>query len=127
MKEGRVNIVPDTGPLGLIAAKVELTPGNRGRVAATSRDVKVAVVDAERLTAWRTGSLEFDGMTLDEVVTEVNRYTDKPLVIADERIKGQTVSGRVRVGDIDTVRFILRERFDIESADVDGAIRLSRR
>ena len=127
VKEGRVNIVPDTGPLGVIAAKVELTRGNQAQMESGSHQVAVASVDADRLTAWRTGSLEFDGMTLDEVVTEVNRYTDTRLVIGDDTLKSQRISGRVRVGDIETIRFILRERFDIESVERDGVIRLSRR
>ena len=126
VKEGRVNIVPDTGPLGVIAAKVELTRGNQAQMESGSHQVAVASVDADRLTAWRTGSLEFDGMTLDDVVTEVNRYTDTRLVIGHDSLKSQRISGRVRVGDIDTIRFILRERFDIDSVERDGIIRLSR-
>lgn len=54
----------------------------------------------------------------------MNRYSDTPLVIADDRIRAQEISSRVRVGDIGTVRFILRERFDIESIEGEGAIRL---
>ncbi len=65
-------------------------------------------------------------MTLDEVVTEVNRYTDTRLVIGDGTLKSQRIFGRVRVGDIDTMRFILRERFDINSVERDGFIELSR-
>ncbi len=99
VKEGTVNVIPDIS--------------------------RVTAADAG-LTAWRTGSLEFDGMTLDDVVTEVNRYTDTRLVIGHDSLKSQRISGRVRVGDIDTIRFILRERFDIDSVERDGIIRLSR-
>lgn len=122
VKEGKVNVVPDAGPLAL-----GLTRRNRPRLGSAQQPLKVPAVDASRATAWRVGSIEFDSMTLEEVVTEVNRYTDVPLVIEGPALKSQLISGRVRVGDIETFRFIRRERFDIDSVPRGAVIALSSR
>jgi transmembrane sensor len=126
VKEGRVSVVPDTGPLAMIMPKVELTPGNRLRLDPTNR-LKVASVDVNEAIAWRNGSIAFDNITLDEVVAEVNRYTDKPLRIDDARLKSHLISGRVRVGDVETLLSILKEQFGIESASREGQIVLTAR
>ncbi len=75
----------------------------------------MAEVNPERLTIWRTGMIKFDAVALEDVIEDVNRYTDKPLVIANEALRELPISGRFRVGDTESVRFLLRERFDVES------------
>ena len=72
-------------------------------------------MDANRATAWRAGILDIDGMTLEEVVTEVNRYVPAPFVIEDESIRRLQLSGRIRLGDTESIRFMLRERLNVES------------
>jgi transmembrane sensor len=79
----------------------------------------VAQVNPERITAWRTGMIKFDSVALEDVIEDVNRYTDKPLVIANDSLRRLPISGRFRVGDTESVRFLLRERFDVESS-VEG-------
>lgn len=78
VKEGKVNVVSDAGPLALLSQKVGLTRRNRLRLGSAQQPLKVPAVDASRATDWRVGSIEFDSMTLEEVVAEVNRYTDVP-------------------------------------------------
>lgn len=116
VRQGKVNVVPDStvAPTASVP-RVELTPGNRLRVNTSDNQVVVAQVDPERLTAWRTGMIKFDSIALSEVIEDVNRYTDKPMVIANDSLRGLPISGRFRVGDTESVRFLLRERFDVQS------------
>ena len=120
VREGKVNVVPDStiAPTSNVP-RVELTPGNRLRVKTDDNQVMVAQVNPERVTAWRTGMIKFDSIALEDVIEDVNRYTDKPLVIANDSLRRLPISGRFRVGDTESVRFLLRERFDVQSS-VEG-------
>jgi len=116
VREGKVNVIPDStvAPTASVP-RVELRPGNRLVMNTHDNQVSVAEVNPERLTAWRTGMIKFDAVALEDVIEDVNRYTDKPLVIKSESLRSLPISGRFRVGDTDSVRFLLRERFDVES------------
>lgn len=116
VREGRVDVVPDfTVAATASVPRVELTPGNRARIRTAANQVLVAQIDPERVTAWRTGMIRFEDAPLPDVLEDVNRYTDKPLVIANDALRSLKISGRFRVGDADAVRFLLRERFDVQS------------
>jgi transmembrane sensor len=123
VREGRVNVVPDSriGPSESIP-RVELAAGGRLTVNTSDNQVNVASVDAERLTAWRTGMIRFDAVPLEDVIADVNRYTEKPLVIADDRLRRLPISGRFRVGDTEAVVFLLRERFEVRSEEEVGRV-----
>jgi transmembrane sensor len=118
VREGKVNVVPDStvAPAASVP-RVELTPGNSLRVTSSDNQVVVVQVDPERLTSWRTGMIKFDSVALSEVIEDVNRYADKPLVIANDALRALPISGRFRVGDTESVRFLLRERFEVESSE----------
>lgn len=51
------------------------------------------------LIAWHTGQALFQGETLSEAASEMNRYSALKLVVNDDRIEGMKVSGLYRVGD----------------------------
>ncbi|WP_347304669.1 FecR domain-containing protein (plasmid) [Croceibacterium sp. TMG7-5b_MA50] len=51
------------------------------------------------LTAWQEGRLAFRDETLAQAAAEMNRYTDRPLMIADGPVGALRVSGVYRVGD----------------------------
>ena len=118
VKEGKVDVVPDSSRTkGAEPTKVELTPGKHLTYDNTQDLVRVAMVEPERSLAWRTGAIDFDSATLEEALAELNRYTTKPLVIEDDRVRNFHLSGRFRAGDTEAVTFTLKERFDITAAD----------
>ena len=43
--------------------------------------------DASKSVRWREGLLETEGQPLTTLVNELNRYSNKPIVIADQRVK----------------------------------------
>ncbi|HXN16385.1 MAG TPA: hypothetical protein VN878_08395 [Usitatibacter sp.] len=81
-------------------------------------------MDPNRATAWRSGILDIDTMTLEDVVLEVNRYVAIPFVIEDESVRGLQLSGRFRLEDTESIRFMLRERLNVESLPRNGVIAL---
>lgn len=74
-------------------------------------------LDSRRLSAWRERQLHFEESTLGEVLADVNRYTEKRLVLADAQLADLPISASFRAGDVDAVLFTLRELYKIEASD----------
>jgi len=53
---------------------------------------KKVTVDTEEAETWRDGKLYFRKLPLNEVITEINRYLDKRIIIEDERLKDYRVT-----------------------------------
>ena len=126
--EGKVRVVREgkSATENIAAPPIELVPGNLARVSATEPTAQVAIVDVARATAWIAGNVEFEEATLAEVIRDVNRYTTREFVIADPSLAEIRLTGRFRVGDVESVKFALRDRFDITATEEDGRIRLYR-
>ncbi|HEX5776942.1 MAG TPA: FecR domain-containing protein, partial [Caulobacteraceae bacterium] len=97
--EGAVRVAPvkpaaSPGPL----QQVELTAGEVME-AEKAAPMLVATADVERAVTWKSGIVEFAGEPLAEAVAEMNRYTDRPIRIADPSIAGLRVSGVFRTGE----------------------------
>lgn len=67
-----------------------MTPGRQDRVDQPEMD---------DLLAWQSGRLAFRDETLAQAVAEMNRYSDRALVVADRKTAGLRLSGIYRVGD----------------------------
>lgn len=50
--------------------------------------------------AWRAGEIIFDGKTLGDAVTEIERYTDARIVITDPQTAALLVGGRFRTDNV---------------------------
>lgn len=74
-----------------------LSPGQQFQVAFGVSSVRD--VDATAETAWRTGILEFDNVTLTEAVTEFNRSAPHSIIVSDPRLADLRVSGVFRAND----------------------------
>lgn len=102
VEEGRVALAPAAETEKGSAAAPEITPlsaGERAEIRGKVEAVeKVSVLEIERRLAWRDGLLIYDGQSLADVVSDVVRYTDIKIEIADVDIGAQSVSGRFRVG-----------------------------
>lgn len=58
-------------------------------------------LDAARIKGWRQGVLNFDGVSLAEIVKELNRYTGKPIILAADVDDSQLVFASYRSDRID--------------------------
>jgi transmembrane sensor len=63
--------------------------------------------------SWREGNLIFRGESLEEAVSEVERYTEVQFIFLDEESKKVRVAGLFKAGDVDGLLAALRENFDI--------------
>lgn len=127
VSEGKVNVVPELGRHSAnLPDKVALLPGQELRLDRTRGSLQVVSVNAERVTAWHKGVIDFDSATLEDVLADVNRYARQEFVIKDDRLKGIRLSGRFNIGDVDSVKFALATGFGITAVESGGKILLQR-
>jgi transmembrane sensor len=72
---------------------------------------------ANRVSAWQTRRLYFEGTTIGDVLFSVNRFTAKPLQLADPQLAELPLSGAFTAGDTDAVLFSLQSLYGIQATD----------
>jgi transmembrane sensor len=101
---------------------------DRQLVATASRPLKPAVVgetQVSRQLAWREGLLMFDGETLAQAASEVNRYSQTPVMIDDPALGQRAFVGVFQVGDVKSFAQAAASAFDAHVAEKDdGSIHL---
>lgn len=104
----------------------ELTAGQQ-LVATTAGADQVLAADVERVTSWREGRLIFENELLNEAVAEVNRYSDRKIMLTDPSLNDLRVSGVFRTGSPTSFVGALSDYFPIEatSSDPQGNIFLA--
>ena len=109
--EGRVRVEaarPSVrAPLPAAAARkappvesADMRPGSK-LVAVEDRHWTLDRVDTSKTTSWMEGQLIFEDRPLGEVVAELNRYSDKKIVIADPSVAGTLITGAFATGDVE--------------------------
>lgn len=101
MVEGVVNVLaasrPDAPP-DAPRQEVMLTAG-KSVVAAPAVPLKVRSIEPHDVTAWRGGQLVFNDVPLADAVTEINRYTLRPIALVDVAVGQYRVSGVFKAND----------------------------
>lgn len=77
------------------------------------------------LLAWQSGQAAFRGEALARVIPEMNRYTERQLILADERAAALRISGVYRVGDNRAFARSLALLLPVKVAETDRVIRIS--
>jgi transmembrane sensor len=116
--EGKV-AVDHTAPsvlerLNIRNAHVELKPGEK-LVAALGEPVAITDTNAQRATSWRQGWVAFENTSVGEAVAELNRYSDRPLMVPDESVRNLRFSGVFRVGQSDRFAAIIQELLPVKA------------
>lgn len=105
--------------LGTLDAGESVFFGIEDHVYLSQRDIleEIQIVDESelsRLQSWREGLLVFAGEPLEQVVSEISRYTTLSIEIIDPDLKELQIGGRFRVGEIDNMFAALEANFGIE-------------
>jgi transmembrane sensor len=77
---------------------------------------------AQHKGAWREGKIYLDDTQLGAALDEINRYSPTKLVLADESLRRQPISGDFRTGDTEAVLFSLHALFKLEARREPGRI-----
>lgn len=97
LTEGRVSVETADG-----RHQAALSPGMQLR--ADKGGVRTAQIDAGRAVSWTSGMLDFHEAPLGSVIAEMNRYTKRPIILADPALASRPVTGLFPADDQD--RFI---------------------
>jgi transmembrane sensor len=76
---------------------------------------------------WREGLLVAEPQPLPEMISELNRYTDKPIIIVDDRLRGLYAGGVFSVRNVRTTLDRLASAAQAKVVETDGAFTLTHR
>ena len=76
--------------------------------------VKVAAVEIDLYHEWRHGFMRFESQPLVKVISELNRYSHRKILIEDDRVMDMEFSGVIRMQNIATTLSGLDEALPIE-------------
>jgi len=128
LAEGRVKVEgakPFLAPAKQKPPAAELAPGSR-LVAAPDQQWQIAKVNVDVATSWRRGQLVFVRRPLGEVVDEINRYSEKKIVVADQSLAEAPITGGFPEGDVEAfVRAVEGYGLATVSSDGDSKVVLS--
>jgi len=95
-------------PHPLAARSTEMEPGSE-LVALGDGDWRMSRVNVDRETSWLRGKIVFDNAALGDIVAELNRYSQRKMVIDGEGLADARLSGIYEPGDArefaDSLRF----------------------
>jgi transmembrane sensor len=103
---------------------VRISEGERVRVDAADQ-IEHDRPNLNDAIAWQTGNAVFRGEPLAAVVTEMNRYTERELVLMDQRAAALRISGVYRVGDNGAFARSLAKLLPIKIEATERVIRIS--
>lgn len=104
--EGRVGVTSPDGDTGTLQAT------QRARLAEGDLVLENAPRPAD-IAAWRTGRLVYDGITLQALVADLNRYLPKPMSLADARLADMSVSAVLTLQEQDAMLDALAHSLDL--------------
>jgi len=102
--EGRVRVAGSGGAaIGKASAAdaLEAVAGQQISYDPRASGLTVSAIPPARAASWREHRLEFVNEPLDSVVANINRYSPRPLVLADARIGTLAFTGTVDPGALD--------------------------
>ena len=106
-------------------APTVLQPGEEFSVALGAPQ-HVGLVDVDRQLLWRDGFIEFDDEPLGAAVAEINRYSSRPITLADDGVASLHLSGVFSTGAPDQFVDAISAILPIKSRTTpQGAIELS--
>lgn len=82
---------------------VTLTAGRGTHVDAQGQVAAAYAVNADELTAWRTGKLVFNNASLGEVAREVSRYREQPLRVSTAAVGNLRLTSVFKSSDTDAL------------------------
>jgi len=117
--EGRIEVKRVNGSaLFPVAPEVRKLTAGEQLVAPEKRPFVVRVADVEEAVSWREGRVIFSDEPLAQVIEEINRYSNRKVVLGDGDLGDMRVSGVFRPGSADRFVAALEIGFPVE-AEVD--------
>jgi transmembrane sensor len=117
---GHVRVTVTEGAIRVSApgnAAAEAKAGQQVEYALAERQLSVSSADTAVATAWRSGVLKFVDEPLRNVVADLNRYSERGIVIEDAGLEALPYTGTVFTGRIDQWLIALEDAFPLYVED----------
>ncbi|WP_065382876.1 FecR family protein [Hyphomonas sp. ND6WE1B] len=119
---GQAGAMPEeSGQEGIV-----LKPGERLKITSGTKPI-LSTIDPALAGKWREGLLQFDNVTLGDAIAEMNRYSTIKLVIDDETLAAERISGTFPAGKQSEFAESLTLYLPVQSSRVGGSIFISAR
>ncbi|UVA81031.1 FecR family protein [Pandoraea commovens] len=82
----------------------------------------VTLADAANVSAWRNGELVFRQTRLAVVLDEINRYRPGRIVLMNDKVRNQPVSGSFYIASLDRAIAQLQYSFDLHARQLPGGL-----
>lgn len=106
---------------------LRLAPGQKATYTPTTQSWMVEATDVEAVTSWSEGFHIFGATPLRQAITEINRYSDVKLALAEPSVGDLVVSGSFKLGDGRTVSEALPYALPVRATEQAGRIVISKR
>lgn len=80
--------------------------------------------DTAGVSDWLQGRLTFSGTPLKEAVAEMNRYSDRKLIVADARLAALRIDGEFEAGNTEALAQALHALYGVDTQASEDGIRL---
>lgn len=98
--EGSVGIVSDAGGESGRRASWQASAGYQLSYQPGARTASLVRVDPERVMGWHDGELAYVSAPISAVIDDINRYSDRHILVRDPDFARQTYSGTVFINSI---------------------------
>lgn len=102
-------------------AALTLMPGERLDFESSAFAVK-STIRLDREESWVTGRVVFEATRLDAAVAEINRYTARPLQLANPALAGLQISGTFSADDPDAFARAVAQMFSLPVIEAPNSI-----
>lgn len=113
-------------PGARLDATLRLQPGQQVRYSRQGAWVRQEV-DPAAATSWSQGFHVFSATPLGDAVREINRYSARPLRLADPSLATLAISGNFKIGDADTIAAAMPAVLPVRASANGDEIVLTRR
>lgn len=118
VRSGHVRVELSNGqPINLLA-------GQQMTLDRVARQAVVSKVNADEAFAWQNGRVVFHNAPLSEVVEQMNRYADKPIILLDQAVASLNFSGVLVIGSSANMVEQLQAFFPIRADEEKDAFNL---
>lgn len=126
--EGRVRVAGSEGTaIGRVSAAdaLEAVAGQQISFDPRASGLTVSAIPPTRATSWREHRLEFVNEPLDSVVANINRYSARPLVLADPKLGTLAFTGTVDPATLDGWLRALPKILPVQVGSTSGQVTIS--
>lgn len=112
--EGRVSVTTRAGLTKTLQYGEVATAVTHSHLS-TLRVELLSLQEIKRRLSWETGELSFEGQTLSEAITELNRYNVRQVVIEDPALAGRQIGGVFQPIDLDGFLTTLQRVYELRA------------